>query len=187
MSLKEVVTANSKGGKTHIEQGWRQRYCDEAKQHTEDKRERCLTQVAQVMAPPRAHRTQQEKRADDAVKEYESRRSELRGTQFVYRCRNILPTGSGGMMPRRREAYNCEWDEGPPDVVNTHVYVVAVDRTKNKILWLILSDCRRRSTWCHNLQRWMWRLPVPSSLASVRCTTQKLFVSGGGFGDVVLV
>ena len=68
-----------------------------------------------------------------------------------------------------------------------HVYVVAVEQTGGEVLWLIPSDYSRRSTWRHNLQRWLRGALVPKGLGVVHRITPKLFVPGGGSGDVVLV
>ena len=132
MLLKVMMIAGNKRRRTTTEQGCLHWLWNEAKHETEDVGQREVAQVAQVTAPTGARCMWQHSRANDALKEYQNQRSELRDMQCLYTRRNILLSGSASMMPRQLRAYHSEREEGPLDVANMHVYVVAVHRTRDE-------------------------------------------------------
>ena len=74
MLLKVIIIAGRKRRKIETEEGWRHRLWNEAKQQAKDAGEAWVAQLAQVTAPTRSQRNRQEKRANDALKEYEKQR-----------------------------------------------------------------------------------------------------------------
>ena len=94
-----------------------------------------MGQVTQVVAPRGAHRTRQEQKANDALKEYESHRSEPRGMPAIYMREKILLSGNTGMMPQLPRVHRSERDEGPLDVADGYAYVVAVDPARDEVFW----------------------------------------------------
>ena len=133
MRCRWIMTACGKRSKTETEQGWLQRMLNEAEEQTEDAGERWVARVAQATAPTGAHRRRQENGANDAVKDFENKGSELRVMQFLCRHTKIVHSGSASMMPQQPGAYQSTRDARLLDVADMHAYVVAVDWTRDAV------------------------------------------------------